>query len=119
MNIEPEPKTMKRKPSLRNEPKNEFAKPMSDRCREELMFKYSRMPVINHSDYVGKKIGLMMCGLSEKEAEKMCRPKKVSKKIQKQRFIEYCKQEQKELEKLNRLMKKELEAERLAKLWRS
>ena len=89
---------------------------MSERARNELIFYYSQMPNIIHSDYLTKKYGLMMCGLSEEVAEERCRPRKVSEEEKEQMMIEYHKKEQKELKQYNRWRKKELEKERVAGL---
>ena len=51
---------------------------MSDKTRTELYLYYSRIPNTGfHPDFVKKRFGLMMIGLSEEEAEKLCKPKPI------------------------------------------
>src|SRR5580658_6993932 len=54
---------------------------MSEDCKLKLYLHYSRLPNTGlHSDYVHKRMGLMSTGLSEEEAEALCKPKQMDEK---------------------------------------
>jgi hypothetical protein len=113
-----QPKSLNQHVSVTEEPENLNNFPMSEECRNALLFKYTRMPVLDYADYFKKLSGLMMCGMSKREAKKLCKPKKVSEAERKRLFDEYMKEQQRELKIYNRRRKKELEEARLVELRR-
>jgi hypothetical protein len=92
---------------------NNFTTPykMSGETRNELFVYYSQIPNTGfHLDYVTKRMGLMMIGLLEEEAEEMCK----EKPIDREQVLKNVKREQEK--ELRRLAKWSREQRMAAKL---
>ena len=87
---------------------------MSDKTRTELYLYYSRIPNTGfHPDFVKKRLGLMMIGFSEEQAERMCRP------IDREAMIEHVmKEQERQLRWLAKLSPRRKKAPKLNKAGR-
>jgi hypothetical protein len=76
---------------------------MSEETRSELFIYYSQMPNTGaHYDYVTKRMGLIWIGLSEEEADELCRPREIDTEAIMANVMEEQKRDLRNLAKLDK-----------------